>query len=251
MSALALKLIACAAMLADHIGYFWHIEALRAVGRIAFPIFLFLIYNGYRHTHSRVRYALRLGLFALLSQIPFSLCFSHTLWGGSGNVFFTLLLALLCIWAADSLSAHPVGRYFSLVPAIAVFGATVFGFIRLDNGTRAMVLAMVFWLFDGKGLWRKVLIAAGTVLAVWSGFFVSLGMNLARWILGAALVLPSLSRWNWIQLLSLLSLPLIFAYNGQKGRMPAGKFAARAAQWGFYLFYPAHLLLLWLINRFF
>ncbi len=250
MSALALKLIACAAMLVDHIGYFWQIEIFRAVGRIAFPIFLFLIYNGYRHTASRVRYALRLGIFALLSQIPFSLCFSNTLWGGSGNVFFTLLLALLCIWAADSLSAHPVGKYFSLLPAMAVFAATVLGYIRMDNGSRAMVLAMAFWLFDGRSFWGRKLIAAGTVFAVWNGFFVNLGLNVVRWMLGAAFVLPSMSRWGWLQLLSLLSLPLIFAYNGQKGRMPVGKFAARAVQWGFYLFYPAHLLVLWAINRF-
>ena len=56
MSALALKILACVSMLLDHIGFFWNIHSLRVIGRIAFPIFVYMIYNGYRHTSSKGKY---------------------------------------------------------------------------------------------------------------------------------------------------------------------------------------------------
>ena len=65
MSALVLRCIACIAMLFDHIGFQYNILPFRIVGRIAFPIFVYLICNGYRHTSDRGKYALRLGFFAL------------------------------------------------------------------------------------------------------------------------------------------------------------------------------------------
>ncbi len=251
MSALTLKLIACTAMLVDHIGYLWGVTLFRAIGRIAFPVFLFLIYNGYRHTRSKGRYALRLGLFALISQVPFSL-FSANVWlESNGNVFFSLLLALLCIWAADALRRYPVGRYFSMVPALVLFLALTFGAIRADNGTRAMVLAMAFWYLEGNTDRQRLGIAICTVFAVFSNYFILLGQRLLDWLAGGQLALPIPSQWQRLQLCALLALPLIFAYNGSKGRMPAGKRSAKAVQLGFYLFYPAHLLILWAIKRFF
>ncbi len=245
MSALTLKLIACAAMLIDHIGYLWNITAFRAVGRISFPIFLFLIYNGYQHTRSRSRYALRLGLFALLSQIPFSLCFRGRPLDGNWNVFATLLLALLCIWAADRLKTHRVGRYFAIFPAVAVYGAMSLGLLRMDNGARAMILAIAFWLFTGETLAQRLAIGACTVFGVMNDYFVSLGLGLLR----GSPAIPAPTNWQSLQLFALLALPLIFAYNGRKGRMPENKWAAKAVQWGFYSFYPAHLLVLWLIKH--
>ncbi len=246
MSALALRVIACVAMLIDHIGYLWGIADFRAVGRIAFPVFLYLIYNGYRHTRSKGCYALRLALFAVISQVPFSL-FTRNAWlTTNGNVFFALLLALLSIWAADSLWKHPVGKWFSLLPAIGIYGLFAFGILRADNGSRAMILAMVFWLFEGRRVW----IALGTLFAVLDGWFLSLAKQGIFCLIGREAVLPIPSQWQVMQLFALLALPLIFAYNGQKGRTPKNPKAAKAAQWAFYLFYPAHMLVLWCIKGF-
>ena len=99
MSALTLRSIACVTMLLDHIGYllagrYPFLMPLRWIGRIAFPLYVFLIVNGFRHTRSRPRYALRLALFAILSQIPFTLFCDNRVFYPHLNVFVTLRCAL-------------------------------------------------------------------------------------------------------------------------------------------------------------
>ncbi len=246
MSALALRLIACGAMLIDHIGYLWGIALFRAIGRMAVPIFLYLIYNGYRQTHCKARYALRLAIFAVISQVPFSLFTRSTWLVANGNVFFSLLLALLCIWAADSLQKHPVGKWFCLLPAIIVYGLFAFGVIRADNGSRAMILAMVFWIFKGNKLWLTL----GTLFAVLNDWFLAVGKQGVLWLLGREAAFPMPSQWQVMQIFAILALPLVFAYNGQKGRTPQNPKAAKAAQLAFYLFYPVHMVILRCIKGF-
>lgn len=89
LSAMTLKYIAMATMLVDHMGYvlFPWILWLRCVGRIAFPIFAFQIAEGCIRTHDRRRYALRLLLFAVLTEVPFDLAFNgQVLYLGYQNV---------------------------------------------------------------------------------------------------------------------------------------------------------------------
>lgn len=235
MTALMLRLIACAAMLLDHIGFAFGISSLRIVGRIAFPIFVFLIYNGYRHTKSPCKYALRLALFAVISQIPFTLiCRYPTLWY-NGNVFVTLLLVLLCLWVGDKMAQNRVLRWLCLVPALAVCAVYHFEILKSDYGAKGILMVMVFWLFDGKQTWKRIVTCLLILIAVYY-------KPILEWMGGAAF---SLTDWEKTQVWSLLALPLIFAYNGQKGKMPGGKIA----QYGFYVFYPAHMLILWFISK--
>ena len=97
MSVFALKLIAVVTMLIDHIGYifFPRVLWLRFIGRCAFPIYAFLLVQGYRHTHSVGKYLGRLALFSILSEVAFDLAFfrSFPYWGDQ-NVYFTLALGL-------------------------------------------------------------------------------------------------------------------------------------------------------------
>ncbi len=119
LSGSALKLIAVITMLIDHSSICFapllgspalHLFryrvtpylALRFVGRLAFPIFCFLLAEGFRHTRSKPRYALNLLIFALLSELPYNLFNSGALRHPTQNVFFTLLLGYLAIWALDA-----------------------------------------------------------------------------------------------------------------------------------------------------
>ena len=245
MSAFWLRLIACVAMLLDHIGYLHNNMALRAVGRIAFPIFTYLLCNGFRHTSSRWRYALRLAIFALLSQIPFSLLCANTLRYQTGNVFFTLLAALLCIWATDLLRKDRVGKWLCWLPTIFLCLVYQLGWLYSDYGARGIVLAMIFYVFDGKKWWQRLVVSACCLAAVFYSHLVSAALTL---ILYGKLSIPTPNKWDLWQLFSLAALPLIFLYNGKKGPTPQNKFLAKAVQLGFYLFYPVHMLLLWLLN---
>ena len=233
MSAALLRLIACAAMLLDHIGFMVGYMPFRIVGRIAFPIFLYLICNGYRHTASTLKYALRLGLFALISQVPFSLMSAGRMDLVNWNIFFTLLLSLLAIWAADKMLGHRVLRWVSLVPALVMIVAYQLKWIQSDYGARAIVTVMAIYLLDRTGFQTIKAFALGLLVGLVYYLVVQWWEN-------------NLTQWTWIQLCSLAAIPMVAAYNGQKGG-PKGAIASRLAQWGFYLFYPAHLLALWLL----
>ena len=119
LSGTALKRIACLSMLLDHIGAsllenglfkqgaFWPGDVqldgvLRLAGRLAFPIYCFLLVEGFLHTHDFKKYALRMLGFALISEWPFDWAFFSGVYWGHQNVYFTLLLGLLAMKALDT-----------------------------------------------------------------------------------------------------------------------------------------------------
>lgn len=128
-----LKVIAVISMLIDHTsavileqipGLENPAFLMRIIGRLAFPIYCFLLVEGFYHTRSRAKYAGRLFLFALISEVPFDLAFSRRMWDfSSNNVFFTLLFGLLVIWGVEGIkqkcggclreksSSHPCDSY--------------------------------------------------------------------------------------------------------------------------------------------
>ncbi|MBQ2453108.1 MAG: hypothetical protein II497_01520, partial [Lachnospiraceae bacterium] len=101
MTGTALKLIAVVSMLIDHTGdvlfpgQLW----LRYIGRLAFPIYCFLIVEGFIHTRNVMKYMARLLVFGIVSEIPFDLAFFGEIsYPGYQNVFWTLLLGLMSIY---------------------------------------------------------------------------------------------------------------------------------------------------------
>ena len=192
---------------------FW---ILRSVGRMAFPIYVFLLTEGFCHTRNRSRYALRLGAFALISEVPFDLLVYGKLWDfQSQNVFFTLFLGVFMLTAVDWISRNTdaaLAQYRQM--AVIVAAALLAWFLRTDyDAAGIMLIAVLFWFRltpDAACLAGFVLMAAAEFRPVY---------------------IPGLA----------VSFFLIRCYNGTRG--------AWKGKWFFYLVYPVHLLVLYGISR--
>lgn len=125
LSGSTLKIIAIISMLIDHIGAILLIghpyySLCRNIGRIAFPIFCFLLVEGFFHTHDVKKYSIRLLLFALISEIPFDLAFSHTAINPYyQNVFLTLVIGLFVMYGLEHCQI-PLWRMLIILAGMAV-----------------------------------------------------------------------------------------------------------------------------------
>ena len=220
-----LKLIAICTMLIDHMGYtlFPGVMWLRCVGRVAFPIFCFLIAEGCVYTHDRKKYAARLLLFALLSEIPYNLMNSGMIWDPyDQNVLWTLLTGALVCWLIDWALKKCTPLSFVLTGAAMVAAYWLLEAFRTDYGGWGMLLVAAFY-----GVHRA---PSGAVVKM-----IAQAFGLAFFSLGV------MGGYLSIELWSLVSLAPIWLYNGQRG------FSHKAVQYGFYAFYPVHILILSLI----
>lgn len=220
-----LKLIAICTMLIDHMGYtlFPGVMWLRCVGRVAFPIFCFLIAEGCVYTHDRKKYALRLLVFALLSEIPFNLMNSGMIWDPyDQNVLWTLLLGALVCWLMDWALKKCTPLSFVLTGAAMVAAYWLLEAFRTDYGGWGMLLVAAFY-----GVHRA---PSGAVVKM-----IAQAFGLAFFSIGV------MGGYLSIELWSLAALVPIWLYNGQRG------FSNKAVQYGFYAFYPVHILALSLI----
>lgn len=223
MNAFILKLIACITMFIDHLGYVIYdgnISWFNCIGRLAFPIFAFQISEGYIHTKNIKKYILRLAALAIISQIPFSLF--HSIINGSIalNVIFTLLFGILSILVFDKCN-----KILGIVTVI--FLGIIAQIINCDYGFYGVIIIFLFYITKSN---KKILLTsyclATTVKFVinyslygFSNFKILLINNLPFFIS------------------TLLAGGIIYLYNKQKG--PNTKY------W-LYIFYPVHLLLLYL-----
>lgn len=246
-SANALKLFACVCMIIDHIGYtgllpYWW---LRAIGRLAFPIFCFFIVEGYFHTRSLWRYLARLCIFSLLCEIPFDLMSSggrYTWDLGSQNVFFTLALGLIAIAVLDYGKKLLTGE-LSVGNRVlsAVLGAVLIlasctlplltaRLIHCDYGYLGVLCVIALYITRGHPALSFVALALIFEL-------LSNSYSIAVPLFGGAQFSFKLQTLG-----ALAAIPFVL-YNGKLG---AG---GKAAKWAFYLFYPVHSLVLALLCR--
>lgn len=219
----ALKGIAAALMLMDHVGAILlpEVPALRCVGRLAFPIFAFFIAEGYAHTRDFGRYFRRLAILAVVSEIPFNLENGAVFDLTRQNVLFTFCLALLTLRGLEALGRERgFGRWAGCGLVLAA-GFAAGELLRTDYGGWGVVtVALLYLCRDGKyaKLWLLLAMAAVN----------GLGMG--------SLTMPFFGGEMPIQIFAVAALPMIWLYNGQAG--PKGLRRA------FYVFYPAHLLVL-------
>lgn len=225
LSGSALKTIAIVTMLIDHIGaavlarlliagqggdlLYQIYLVLRTIGRIAFPIFCFLLVEGFEHTRDRKKYALRLFAFALISEVPFDLAFSSTvLEFEHQNVFFTLFIGLLTMMGFHAIEQKvewsPVARGIAL-SAIMFAGMGAAYFLHTDYDAKGVMCIIALYVF------RKI---------------------------PGAQILAGCIAFGWWEITALVAFIPIAFYNGKRGWN---------MKYVFYLFYPVHLLILYFI----
>ena len=234
LNKLTLQIFAMAAMLLDHI---WGSglaspEWLTCVGRLAFPIFAFFIAEGYAHTHDWKKYLKRMALFALATELPFDLALNGSLfYPFHQNVLFTFCLSLLCLRWLDVLQQKHQG---TVRWALDILLVSLVGFLA---GT------VTFVDYYGSGVLMVIMFYLSREFR-WGWLVTLAGMWYINWQVLGGLVYPIGGIEIPRQGLAILSLPLLWLYNGKQG--PHNK----AIQYGCYVFYPGHLLLIAIVSQF-
>lgn len=287
ISSSTVKLVGIITMLIDHMaatvllrymyaggwsnGLYILYTILRLVGRLGFPIFCFLLVEGFERTRSKTKYALRLLLFALISEIPFDLAFSASvLEFGYQNVYFTLFLGLLAMCVYDYFENHKIPfvvQSLLFVAGIVLIGARLvryyfqhilpFGDLFFIMGFWAAIICLlIILIIYGQSMgWDRMRLIGMDLAALW--LFMRLadllhtdysGMGIltitAIYVFRGSNILPMVAGCVVLSLMSsseaaaFLAVIPVAKYNGKRGLK---------LKYLFYAFYPVHLLLLWLV----
>ena len=236
LSASTLKLLACITMVIDHVGayIFTDVEILRIIGRLSFPIFAYFIAEGCRYTrHKLKRFLLVCGL-GLLCEIVFFL-YAGTIDGG---ILVTFSLSILLIYEVQALKkalAH--GSWGKVILWGLLLMASLTGVWGLNE----------YVLYVSYGFWG-VLIPVFTAIPDYKEgeapasfrYLSNLPVKLGFCALGLLLLCISRGLTTNIQSYSLIALLPLALYNGQAG--------IKKLKYGFYIFYPLHLILIFLLE---
>lgn len=201
---------------------------LPSIGRIAFPLFCFLLVEGYRHTRNKKKYLTLMVIFAFVSELPFDIAFFHTLsikietfpfYWGYQNVFFTLVLGIILLMILQEIKKKfPFAekRILCVIAHIVSVGAItiIADLIKADYGSMGILYIFAFYLFRNSRILQAL-----SILAVYG-----------------------IATGNQPTLFLMLSSIVILFYNGNHGKLNLKYF--------FYLFYPVHIALLFIIALF-
>jgi len=226
LSGSTLKWIAIVTMFIDHVaaallvrilwGYGYSeglhgiYDIMRAIGRVAFPIFCFLLVEGFLHTRNVYKYIGRMAVFVLLAEIPFDLAFSARVvaWNDQ-SVMLTLLIGLLTMWGCSLIEKNWQENYIVQWIGFAVclaVGMRLAYWCQTDYAHYGVFSIMAMYFFRKE---RKLQVLAGALSFLWEE-----------------------------ELLAILAFLFIYLYNGQRGMK---------MKYFFYAFYPLHLLLIYLV----
>lgn len=217
LSGSVLKIIAVVSMVIDHCAYYlmdgntMAYEVMRCFGRIAFPVFAFLVAEGFVHTRNRMRYFLSLLLFAAVSEVPWYLLNGAD---GTHNVMFTLALGVAALAAFERLREHRI-----LCCLFILLTAWLATWLGTDYEWRGMLMIVVFYLLSMSKNTPVIL----------------------RRMMQLLFAFPLMMRYGITG--ALLACAVIFLYDGTRGFIHGN-----VAKYGFYVFYPAHLLLFFCLS---
>lgn len=218
MTSYTLKWIAIITMFLDHLGAIIlpQYAILRIIGRVAFPIFCFLLVEGFYHTSNLKKYMLRLGIFAIVSEIPFDWMVDskRSIWLHQ-NIFFTLLIGLVVLsiirYTREKYEKKPIAM-LSIEVTVIIVGTLISKVIHSDYEIVGVLYILVFYFYRGRN----------ELLTMW-------------------LLIVTFCSYGQVttQLYSVLAMIFISMYNGKKGK---------SMKYFFYSFYPVHILLLCIIR---
>ncbi len=209
LNAAQIKILAAICMLIDHVGLSLYPDILvfRAIGRLAFPIVCFFLVEGALHTSNIRKYELRMLIFAIISEIPFDLGLYHRAFLFTGQNVIWTLLISLVMLDILEHTKNPFIRVLS-----CAFLVLLAQYAMTDYGGMGVILVLGLYFFKDYPLWRYVFMAL---------YFVYYAIDI----------------WQ-PEIFGLISAVFIFLYNGEKGNTP---------KYGFYVFYPAHLLVIFAV----
>lgn len=236
LSSAGLHILAMAFMLCDHLwatiipGNDW----MTCLGRLAFPLFAFMLVEGYFHTRNLKKYALRLLVFAVISEVPFNLMMvSSPVFFFHQNVIWTLLIGLWMIHLNEKAKATGIMKVRLPVAAGTLFLGYVLGIVSFcDYNGAGVLMVLVFYFFRGR---TPLCIAAQLAGMYFINFEMLKGLSYQVELFGTTRFIPQ-------QGFAILAMIPILLYRGQKG------YSSKWFQYLCYWFYPAHMLLLWLIR---
>ncbi len=254
---------------------------MRSIGRIAFPLFIFLLIQGFMHTRNRLKYAIRLGLFALISEVPFDMAFRNTYFTMSyQNVFFTLFLGFLFMCVADFIYKKHIAPWLGYVSIVlnsvfigffCVMIVNTIGYTKFNTtpfadlgvivaiAVFAAITVIVEILVCRKKPFEELsrLAVSMTVLIL---FMFAAGLLATDYNVGGVLaiavayacresktktivgaVITLALTCGFIEAVAIVDYFIVAKYNGERGK---------SMKYFFYAFYPCHLLIIALIAKY-
>ncbi len=242
LTSFVLHILAMIFMTCDHL---WGTDLLGEytfltwIGRFTFPIYAFMIAQGYCHTKDFKKYKKRLLIFALISEIPYDLMTESTVFYPFGqNVLWTFILALLCMKSVDKVRENKKPVIGWLLGGLVILGFYLAAQLTMvDYFGEGLLMAVVFYVFRGNKWYNYILQAIGIIFI---NMEMMKGLVYPVELFGKSFEIPE-------QAFAIFALIPIFLYNGKQG--PKNKFT----KYLFYAYYPAHMLVLvavkWIISN--
>ena len=233
-----LKLVAIVTMLIDHAAVACYAvigrqayNICRNIGRIAFPLFAFMLVEGFRKTRNRFRYLATLLVLAIISEVPADLVFCTWKYRDREmNILFTLFISLATLMLTDKIRQHIMGDIANVLNTLILVATCYISYyFKFSYGAFGpMIVFLIFYMeelskfiIDSKYAYN---IAAAVGVLIW-------------------FIIYDIYYHDIIELYGIPSCVLLCCYNHQRGNYIIPKFV-------FYLFYPVHLLLLYYLRRY-
>ena len=242
-----LHILAISFMILDHLWNVFFVNQnqiwMNLLGRLAFPIFAFMLVEGFYKTKNRSKYLKRIFIFAVISEIPFNLLVSTSVFGSPSiffpynNVLWTFGIALYMLVLFEKIKNKD-----NLPVTVKIFGKIIISILAMfitrlivsDYLEYGIMMVLVFYFFRSKKWWNFI---AQVILLAWINIFLIPRYDFSFNLFGNKIYAP-------VQSFAIFSLVFIWLYNGKQG------IHNKITKYMFYSFYPLHLLLIVIIYIF-